>query len=450
MKPLWAAAALMVLTARTASPHTWTVGAAGADFPLIAPAIAAAADGDTIVIGPGVYRENLVLHRRVALVGDGSPVLYGLGTGSVIRIMAAGCEIRGLTIEGSGSGESNEMDAAIQVASDGNRISGNTMRRVFYGVVVAGGADNEVADNTIAGFGDLPFGKRGDGIYVYRAPRTRVLRNRVSGERDGIYFQYVPGGVAEGNVVESSRYGLHVMFSNDIHVRGNTLRQSSVGANIMDSRAIEVVGNRVERHRGVSAVGVALKQCDDSVVADNVLIDNARGVQVDGASRNRFTANRFLYNDTALVLFASSERNTFSANVFDGNWTDAIVTGRGADTRWSDEGRGNTWSGYNGFDFDGDGIGERPHPLLTPFAAIEGANPVARLFLQTPAAAGLALAARAGLGPEMGDRDPAPAVGYGRAAAPDTTGRADATAALGLAAVALCIVLAIAREVSPC
>ena len=124
MNPLWAAAVLVVLTARTASPHTWTVGAAGADFPLIAPAIAAAADGDTIVIGPGVYRENLVLHRRVALVGDGSPVLYGLGTGSVIRIMAAGCEIRALTIEGSGSGESNEMDAAIQVASDGNRISG--------------------------------------------------------------------------------------------------------------------------------------------------------------------------------------------------------------------------------------------------------------------------------------------------------------------------------------
>jgi nitrous oxidase accessory protein len=444
------AAVFVILTAGSASAHTWTVGAAGADFPLIAPALAAAVDGDTIVVGPGVYRENLVVHRRVTIVGEGSPVLYGTGAGSVIRIFAPGSEIRGLVIEGSGAGESNEMDAAIQVGSSGTRIIGNTMRRVFYGVVVAGGSDTEIADNDITGFLDLPFGRRGDGVYVYRAARARVLRNRIRGERDGVYFQYAPGGVAFDNVVESSRYGLHIMFSNDIVVGGNTLRGSSVGANIMDSRRIEVTGNQFARNRGVSAVGLTLKACDDSTIADNVLLDNARGMQVDGASRNRFAGNRFLYNDTALVLFSSAERNAFSENLFDGNWTDVLIVGRGAANAWSEGGRGNRWSGYSGFDFDGDGIGATPHPLLTPFAAIEGANPVARLFMQTPVAAGLALAARAGLAPDTGDRDPHPLV----AGAPDGTSVADGDghhgAAFALAALTLGLVLAIAREVSPC
>lgn len=403
-------AMLVLIASPAAAQRTWTVGAAGADFPLISPALAAAAAGDTILVGPGVYRENLVLQRRVSIVGRGSPVLYGLGAGSVIRILASGSEIRGLVIEGSGAGETNEMDAAVQVASSGNRIIGNTMRRVFYGVVV-GAPDNEIADNRITGFIDLPFGRRGDGIYVYRSHSARVLRNHIVGQRDGIYFQYAPGGLAEGNVVEASRYAVHVMFANDIVVRGNTLRGSSVGANIMESRRIRLVDNHIEHNRGgVLAVGLSLKACDDSLVQGNRLVDNARGVQVDGSTRNTFADNRLLYNDTAVMLFASAEHNVFTGNLFDANWSDVVMSGRGESTAWSSAGRGNSWSGYRGFDFDGDGIGEQAHPLVTPFATIEGANPIARLFLGTPAAAGLELAARAGLAPGTGARDPHPLV----------------------------------------
>lgn len=443
-------AALVLCGSISAFARTWTVGAAGADFPLIAPALDVAQDGDIIEVGPGVYRENLVLNRRVSIVGRGSPVLYGLGSGSVIRILAPGCAVRGLRIEGSGTGESNEMDAAIQIASSGNRIEQNTMRRVFYGVVIAGGSDNEVLDNEIAGLVDLPYGRRGDGIYVYRAGGSRLLRNRVSGQRDGIYFQYAPGGIVADNVVDTSRYALHVMFSNGIVVRGNTFERSSVGANIMDSRAIEVVDNRFARNRGVSAVGLTLKQCDDSTFRDNLLLDNARGLQVDGGSRNRFTDNRLLYNDTALTLSSSSERNTFARNVFDGNWRDAVITGSGAATAWSEAGRGNRWSTYNGFDFDGDGVGDAPHAVLTPFAAIESANPMARLFLQTPAGAALALADRAGLAPARGEHDPHPLVRDEPERAESRAGHRHYAPAAGLAGLTLAWVLLMARGVAPC
>lgn len=441
--------AAAVLTGHTAWARTWTVGAAPADFPLIGPALAAASDGDVIRVGPGVYREALAVHTRVTIAGEGSPVVYGLGSGSVIRVFASGTEIRGLVIEGSGAGETSEMDAAIQIASSRNRITGNVMRRVFYGVVVAGGTDNEIAGNAITGFLDLPFGRRGDGIYVYRASGTRVVRNRVTGQRDGIYFQYAPDGLAEGNHVESSRYGLHVMFANRIAVRDNTFRRSSVGATVMDSRGIEIVSNRFERNRGASAVGLALKACDDSVVSGNVVVDNARGLQVDGSSRNRFAGNRLLYNDTALVLFSSAERNVFSSNVFDGNWSDVVVTGTGASTAWSDGGRGNSWSGYNGFDFDGDGIGDIPHPLLTPFATIEGANPIARLFLQSPAAAGLALAARAGLAPGSVEQDAAPVVAAA-GAADDLPPQARMGPIFAVAALTFALVLVFSRRVGRC
>jgi nitrous oxidase accessory protein len=241
------------------------------------------------------------------------------------------------------------------------------------------------------------------------------------------------------------------MFSNQIAVRGNTVRSSSVGANIMDSRLIEVVGNRFERNRGVSAVGLTLKQCDDSRVSGNVLIDNLRGLQVDGSSGNEFTGNRFLYNDTGIALFSSAERNTFSNNRFDGNWSDVIVSGGTAAAAWSVGGRGNSWSGYRGFDFDGDGIGDIPHLLVTPFAAIEGGNPTARLFLRTPAASALDLAARVGLLAEESDSDPHPVV-EPTAAVPAGGAPEAIHAGASSAMMALSVALAVlgARRWSPC
>jgi nitrous oxidase accessory protein len=407
---LVASCIVCVAFAATADARTWTVGATGAEFPLITPAIAAAAAGDTIRVEGGVYRENLVIGKRLAIVGIGGPVLYGLGTGSVITITAPGCEVRGLTIEGSGTGQTNEMDAGIQVTSSGNRITGNRLRRVFYGIVVANASANEIADNEIAGLADLPFGRRGDGIYLYRAPDNFVLRNRISGERDAIYFQYAPRGIARDNVVSASRYGLHDMFSDDTRIDGNTFSDSSVGANIMNSRRITLERNRFVRDRGIPGIGLTLKDCDDSTIRGNEVIENARGLLLEGSSSNRFLDNVFAANDTAVSLFSSAERNTFSGNQFQDNWSDLVLSGRDSGTRWAADGRGNYWHRYRGFDFDGDGRGDAPHSPLGAFERLEGANPIVRIFLQSPAAAGLEMAARLSGAPAADAIDPSPLV----------------------------------------
>jgi nitrous oxidase accessory protein len=391
---LAAAIAFIIIVPVRVEGRIWTVGRERADFPLIAPAIAAAADGDEIRVRGGVYREDLILDKRLAIIGENGPTLFGTGNGTVIDVRADGCEIRGLTIDGTGTGAGNQMDAAIRLSSSRNTVAGNVMRRVFYGVVIAGGADNTVFDNDIEGMQDLPFGRRGDGIYVYRGPRNLVVRNRIVGQRDAIFLQYAHEGRVEANVVTASRYGLHDMFSDDTVIRGNIFRTSLVGANLMNSRRLTVAYNEFANNRGVTAVGLALKDCDASSIAHNTFSANARGLQLDGSSANTFLKNVFARNDTAVRLQASAERNTFSGNEFQQNWSDVVESGSGGDTAWSHEGVGNQWSSYTGFDFDGDGIGESAHPILRPFERIEGANDLARLYLQSPTAAALDLVAR--------------------------------------------------------
>lgn len=390
---LAAAVAMMAMPARVEG-RVWTVGRGSTDFPLIAPAIAHAEDGDEIRIGPGVYREDLVLAKRLSLVGEGRPVLFGTGRGTVIDVRADNCVIRGLVIDGTGVGAGNQMDAAVRLTSNGNVVSGNEMRRVFYGVVIAGGSGNVVADNTIEGLLDLPFGRRGDGIYVYQGPRNRIAGNRIIGQRDAIFLQYAHGVRVERNVVERSRYALHDMFSDDTIVRDNVFGTSLVGANLMNSRRLALERNQFVRNRGVTAVGLSLKDCDGSTVSSNVFTGNARALQLDGSAGNRFEKNRFAQNDVAVRLLASAERNTFSRNEFVQNWSDVVESGRESTNTWSAGGVGNRWSRYSGFDFDGDGIGESAHSLLRPFERIEASNELARLYLQSPAAGALDLAAR--------------------------------------------------------
>jgi nitrous oxidase accessory protein len=377
-----------------AEARTWTVGGSSADFPFIAPAIAAAMDGDVIRVHAGVYREDLRIAKRLSIVGEGRPTLIGTGIGNVVTITAAGCELRGFDIEGSGTGQTNEMDAGIQVTASGNRIVDNRIRRVFYGIVVVDAPRNEIVDNQIDGLRELPFGQRGDGIYMFRSADNLVAGNRISGERDAIYFQYAPRGRAVRNIVSDSRYGLHDMFSDDAIIADNVFSDSAVGANIMNSRRIRVEQNRVLRNRGVPGVGITLKDCDNAIVQNNAIVDNARGLLLDGSSASRFLGNTFSANDTAVTLFSSAEQNGFSGNRFEGNWSDLVLSGRDSSNRWSIDGRGNYWGRYRGFDFDGDGVGDVPHPLLGAFERIEGNNAAARLFLLSPAAAGLELAAR--------------------------------------------------------
>jgi nitrous oxidase accessory protein len=391
---LLAAGIAAVLVPLHAEARVWIVGRGATDFPLIAPAIAAATDGDEIRIGPGVYREDLVIDKRLTLVGDGLPVLFGTGNGTVIDVVADHCAIRNLVIDGTGVGTSNQMDAAIRLSSSHNVVSGNIMRRVFYGIVIAGGSENVVSGNEIEGLLDLPYGRRGDGVYVYRGPRNVVVGNRIVGQRDAIFLQYAHHVRVERNIVDESRYGLHDMFSDDTIVRGNTFRASLVGANVMNSRRLTLAGNHFDRNRGIAAIGLSLKDCDASNVSGNRFTGNARGLQLDGAAHNQFLNNRFAQNDVAVRLLASAERNTFSGNDFRQNWSDVVESGGGSTNAWSVDGVGNRWNRYNGFDFDGDGIGETAHALVRPFEQIEGANELARLYLQSPAAGALDLAAR--------------------------------------------------------
>src|SRR5262249_7255198 len=320
----------------------------GDGYATVATAAAAARDGDTIVMGPGVYHEHVTLERAIHLVGHRGAVLDGDGRGTVLRITASGAEVRGLTIRGSGDTYTTE-DAAIRIdhASD-VRVVDTRIEDALFGIFVAQGDRCLIDGTTIVGK-DLPHVRRGDGIRLWYSAGCRLTRNHVERSRDVIIW-YSAGTVVEDNVVRTSRYGLHYMYSNDNVFRRNRFEDDQVGAAIMYSRGIELTENAFSFSNGPAAYGLLLKDADDVFIVRNRFVHNTTGLFFDGAPQSRggrvdVRGNLIARGDVGIALQPLSQRIRFWDNAFIGNRTPVQVLGTGTaeGNEWNVDGRGNYW-----------------------------------------------------------------------------------------------------------
>jgi len=402
---LAAAVAVPMLSPSPVPAGTLTVGPEGR-YPTLEAALAAAVDGDVVEVAPGSYDGPLEITRRVTLRGRGQPHVVGDGEGDVVRVLADGAEISGFAIHGSGR-RMMESDAGVRVLGTGVRIADNHIFDNLFGVYLDGAREALIEGNTLVGRGEDDIGRRGAGIHLYDAHHNVIRGNLVHTVRDGVYFDHADSNSVEDNEFHDLRYGVHYMYCDDNRFHRNVFRDSVAGVAIMYSQRVVFADNLILNNRiGHHAFGLLLKECEDSVAERNVIVDNGSGIFLDGSHRNRFRHNLVAYNDVGVLLYASSLDNAFAANDFIGNLADLHTVGR-AEAEWTH----NYYSGYPGFDLDGDGRGDVPHRLQDAFEVLEGNHPLLRLFLSSAAADALAAAESSfPILPGSDQRDTAPAM----------------------------------------
>ncbi len=375
-----------------ASGRTIAVSPAG-PVRSIAQALRSAADGDVIEVHAGLYNEDVVLDRSVQLVGAGNVVIRGTGRGSVVTVAADGCTLRGFVIEHSGSSLMNE-DAGILLKSRKNRIVGNHLKDVLFGIYLLQSDGNYIADNTIHGRPQLDYGDRGNGIHIWNSRYNTVERNTVYETRDGIYVEHAYHSVIRSNRVHDLRYGLHYMYSDDNDFEGNIFYNNVAGAAIMYSSRIRFRRNQFLHNRGFASYGILFQADDHCLAEENVIADNAVGIFMEALNESTLRNNLVAANDLALQVFTSSAGNIFEKNNFIDNLSPLELEGSQSNNRWNGSLAGNYWSQYEGFDLDGDGIGDVPYHIENVFEHLEAQLPLLRLYLLSPAAQSLVLAER--------------------------------------------------------
>ena len=376
---------LILLAGVSARAEVLTVGQNG-QFQTIASAMAAARNGDTIRVENGTYTENLVLDKSVILESLGKPVIRGTGYGSIVTVTADGCVIRGFRFEKSGVDLQAE-DAGILLKSNRNTVEDNELFDVLFGIYLYHSSGNSIRRNKVTGRTELETGERGAGLHLWNSPANVLEDNEISAARDGMYIQSSPNNTIRRNRVSNLRYGLHFMNSDDNRFEDNVFFDNIAGAAIMYSQGIELRRNAFVHNRGFSSFGILFQDCRQCVAEENLILNNATGVFLEGLKNSVFRRNTIAENDLAIQIFGSSQQNVFEQNNFIDNLSPLQLVGGKSATRWQAEnGSGNYWSDYDGYDLDGDGLGDVPHRIQNIFEHLEGNFPRLRVYLNSPAA----------------------------------------------------------------
>lgn len=392
--------------------------APGSTYSTIDAAMAVANPGDVLEVHEGVYAAPLIVEKSISLVGVDYPVIDGQGTGSLVIITAPDTRLEGFVLRNSGTNINHE-DTAIVIQAPRVTVANNVIEDVLFGIYFADASEGVAQDNTVRCL-DRDLGLRGDGIRVWYSNNVTIAGNDVASCRDTLIW-YSQDITIENNTFRDNRYGLHFMYSSEAIVTNNTVEGNSVGSYLMYSQHLTMTGNRMVWNRGPSGYGIALKEMDYATVQDNVLVGNRAGLYIDDSPslvdiNNFITGNFFGYNDIGIASLPSTERNVFQSNIFLENNQQVSVLGRGnlLGNIWQQDGIGNYWSDYVGYDGDNDGVGDIPYRAEKLFESLTDSEPVLRLFAYSPASQAIDFAASAfpSLRPDPKVIDEAPIMQY--------------------------------------
>jgi parallel beta-helix repeat protein len=135
--------------------------------------------------------------------------------------------------------------------------------------------------------------------------------------------------------------------------------------------------------------GIYLVSSDENTITENTIKDNNIGLYLSN-SRNNIIQSNTIYQNNANGVFlpSTSTGNIFARNDFSEN-SQSNARDAGSNS-WSVEGQGNFWDNYNGYDSNGDGIGDSPYDVpgghnqdLHPLGYFLSGSPIPVAFIDS-------------------------------------------------------------------
>jgi PGF-pre-PGF domain-containing protein len=311
-------------------------------------AVNSASSGDTIIVDPGTYTENIVINNKDNLEirssqGPDNTIIASNSTGKDIISIGArmNLKITGFTISGAGGGSSGiNLNMCRDCAVENNKFLNNSV-----GIYLRS-SGNIVIRNNIVTTGT------GSGIYSTQSYSTTISGNNISGYTSGIYiFNSQGSNTISGNTVsQNSGSGIQLEDTNNNNtlesnivssngVRGVYLARSSknnLKNNIVSSNGgngIEmgyssentVLGNKVSGNTTtINNHGIFLDNCTNSYVQSNTVSSCEYGIAMRYSNNNHVINNNANENDRGFYVAYTSSENKLSGNKANSNKVNGI------------------------------------------------------------------------------------------------------------------------------
>lgn len=347
------------------------------------PWIDATPTGGHLRLLPGTYTGPALITRPITLEGNQEVIIDGQGLNTVLTVHASDVTLRGLRFQGSGVSH-DRIDSGLMIEGDRNLIEDNVFDDVLFGITLHQANNNIVRRNTVRSK-DYELADRGDGLRLWYSMSNRIEANHFKRIRDltisnSLYNRFI------GNHIEDSRRAMNFLFSHRSLVEDNHLSHNATGLTILNSEGIIIRRNKILHAIDVSGAGIALKESSAALVHDNDILHCAVGILADSPlhSLNRITiiGNRFAHNITGISFYGEKGGHLIYQNRFEHNLWNALVGGSGdplSNAWW-----GNYWDDYEGFDRNGDGVGDTPYEIWAYADRIWMETPMAKFFRRSP------------------------------------------------------------------
>ena len=348
-----------------------------------------AKEGSKIELPKGIFTGNIVIDKPLMIVGQGKKtVIKGEGKGTVVKIRSSNVILKNVTIINSGK-EHERVDAGISI-KDAKfcEVSNCIIKDCLFGIDLQNVHNSKIIGNFIT---SKPFslGIRGDGVRLWYSNDNVLKKNHLYKSRDFVIW-YSHGNLIEENIGEYGRYSLHFMYAGKNIVKNNLYKHNSVGIFFMYSRDTIAEYNTVMSSLGTTGIGIGLKDASNFTIRNNTILYCAKGMYIDRSpfqpdEKNFIEGNKILYNSIGMHFHSLSVNNEIKGNVFKGNIENVFDdSGQGrihaVQNHWIE----NYWDDYQGFDKDGDGIGDIPYELKYYADKIWLLNPNVKFFYGSP------------------------------------------------------------------
>jgi nitrous oxidase accessory protein len=290
------------------------------NYTSIQEAVNSAQNGDTILVSPGVYRENIKVNKELTILSH--PTLSGNQTNRTYII-------------GAGSDNAVFSVNSSNVTINGFHIAGGSPGKDMYkevGLYLEGVRNCSLSNNTLI-LNDL-------GIALNNSQGNYVNENLVSLGNEGIILDNSKENVLSNNLVVKNNQGISLNNSFNNTLINNTASSNEIGIFLRMSQVNKLAYNLILKNE----YGIRCQAVESNILINNSLYLNGIGVYLRGSSNNSFYQNEFI------------------------NFLNAVDEGNNV---WNSSSAGNFWDNHTGADTDGNGIIDTQYVINQTTGAID-------------------------------------------------------------------------------
>ncbi|MCD6506399.1 PQQ-binding-like beta-propeller repeat protein [Candidatus Poribacteria bacterium] len=388
-------------------PRTWHVDDdfrdyPRADFTKIQDAVNAASPGDTIIVYPGTYTENVKVNKdhltiRSEKKAETTIVRAANEDNHVFEVTADYVTIRGLSICGAKLGCAGIYLSGVEYCSiENNRCgwdAGKNNRGIWLDNVSNSILSNNICDSSYE-----------EGIVLYSSDNNTISNNTCSRSKMfAIWLSCSNNNTVSSNLCNSSRNeGIYLSSSNNNTLLSNICSSNSNRAIFLFSSNGNTLSNNTCNQNNT---GIWLENSSNNILSKNTCtLNGGGGIVLRYSDTNTLLNNSCTPNGGFGIFILSSSNNSIYLNSLTDAHSDSTnIWNSQEKITYTYNGKiytnylGNYWSNYKGSDADGDGIGDTPYsidgdkdsyPLVGPWkdGVIEFLNqPPSRLSNPSPA-----------------------------------------------------------------